>query len=223
MRARREVYLFVGPTMATSPRARALARNVRVRQPVKRADIERLVSRRPRPGVLAIVDGLFHDTLSVGHAELREAMRRGWEVWGLSSMGAIRAREMAPLGMRGFGHVYARFEAEGDFHDDEVALLHEPAPGYRAVSEPLVHLRVALDHLAARGIVGAKVARDVAAELKARWYGERTVRRLIESLARGSRIDRAAVEHELEEFDRFRVKAHDLERFLEERPWTESA
>src|SRR5579859_7788998 len=124
-----DVFLFVGPTMAASERARRLARRLRVRRPIKRAEVERLASRRQRPGVLAIVDGLFHDTLSVGHAEIREAIRNGWQAWGLSSMGAIRAREMSSLGMHGFGQVYARFEQEADFQDDEVALLHEPGPG----------------------------------------------------------------------------------------------
>ena len=69
-------------------------------------------------------------------------------MWGLSSMGAIRAREMAHLGMRGYGSVYAPFATEGDFQDDEVALLHEPNAPYRPVSEPLVHLREAVAHLA---------------------------------------------------------------------------
>ncbi|WP_425300876.1 TfuA-like protein, partial [Nocardia wallacei] len=33
--------------------------------------------------------------------EIREALEAGWSVWGLSSMGAIRAAEMRLLGMRG--------------------------------------------------------------------------------------------------------------------------
>ena len=99
-----------------------------MRPPVRRLDVAKLTATERRPGTLVIVDGLFHDTLAVGHAEIREAMRRGWRVWGLSSMGAIRAREMAPLGMKGFGRVFERFEAEADFQDDEVALLHEPRP-----------------------------------------------------------------------------------------------
>src|ERR1700730_15150065 len=108
MRARAAdcVVMFVGPTLATSPRARTLARSYALRRPVRRDDIARLVRGRRKPGVIVIVDGVFHDTLAVGHAEIREALVRGWRVWGLSSMGAIRAREMAHLGMRGFGRVF---------------------------------------------------------------------------------------------------------------------
>jgi hypothetical protein len=220
MRARspREVTLFVGPTAAALT-AKRLLRGVRRRPPVQRRDVSRLVARARAPGVLVIVDGVFHDTLSVGHAEIREALDRGWEVWGLASMGAIRAREMAPLGMKGFGEVFARFCEEGDFQDDEVALLHEPAPPWRAASEPLVHLRAAVDHLIARGIVRAADGREVVLELKSRWYGDRTVKDVVRALSPRAIGRLAAVERELSDFDRFRIKTKDLERFLLERPW----
>lgn len=219
-RADKNVVIFVGPTLAPSAVARDLARPFRLRPPVKRLDVTKLLAEGKKPGVLVIVDGVFHDTLAVGHAELRDALGAGWQVWGLSSMGAIRAREMAPLGMRGFGRVYELFAAEGDFQDDEVALLHEGTRPYRGVTEPLVHLRAAIDHLVARGIVGERDARAVVAELKSRWYGERTVRGTIELLGPHARGGAVAVREELREFGRFALKTVDLERFLEDRPWT---
>ncbi len=69
--------------------------------PVKRGDVEKLISER-EPGAMAIVDGLFQQCLSVGHAEIRSAVAAGWQVWGLSSMGAIRAYEMRNMGVRGY-------------------------------------------------------------------------------------------------------------------------
>jgi len=215
--------MFVGPTLATNARARALAKSLRLRRPIRRHDVEALVDAqkkaRKKPGVLVIVDGVFHNTLAVGHAEIRDALTAGWRVWGLSSMGAIRAREMMHLGMRGFGSVFDRFCGEDDFQDDEVALLHEPHAPYRPVSEPLVHLRAAIEHLVARKIVGAEDARAVVADLKARWYGERTVRRAVHALKRCARVEGGAVEREMRDFDRFRWKTIDLVRFLEERPF----
>lgn len=219
-RADKNVVIFVGPTLAPSARARDLARPFRLRPPVKRLDVTKLLAEGKKPGVLVIVDGVFHDTLAVGHAELRDALGAGWQVWGLSSMGAIRAREMAPLGMRGFGRVYDLFAAEGDFQDDEVALLHEGTAPYRGVTEPLVHLRAAIDHLVGRGIVEARDARAVVAELKSRWYGERTRRGTIEALAPFARGGVAAVREEFRGFKRFTLKTLDFERFLVERPWT---
>jgi hypothetical protein len=245
MRARRDapaaappVFLFAGPTLAASPVGRRLLRGsgVRVRPPVARGDVERLVerfaragrarrtSRRRHPGVIVVADGLFHDRLAVGHAELRGALRAGWRVWGLSSMGAIRAREMASLGMRGFGRVFERFAGEGDFQDDEVALLHGPAPEYRALSEPLVHLRAAAEHLASRGVLSAAAADEVIASLKGRWYGERTRRAALDAfVARaegGTKGAIALVRNELADFHRFELKTLDLEEFVQCRPWT---
>jgi hypothetical protein len=222
MRADARAVIFLGPTLATLPartRASCRASGFQIRRPVRRGDIDLLLASRRKPGLVVIVDGVFHDTLAVGHAEIREALERGWQVWGLSSMGAIRAREMAHLGMRGYGAVYAQFAAEGDFQDDEVALLHEPTAPYHPVSEPLVHLRAAATQLASHGVVTEEGARAAIDGLKARWYGERTVRRLAHALRPAARDGTTVLDRELRDFDRFRTKAIDLARFLEERPF----
>jgi hypothetical protein len=213
------VVVFVGPTMARSPRAAALTRRLKVRPPVRRQDIAKLVATGRAPGVIVIVDGVFHHTLAVGHGEICDALDARCRVWGLSSMGAIRAREMAHLGMRGFGWVFERFNVEDDFQDDEVAFLHEPTPPYRPVAEPVVHLRAAIDHLVARGIVRADDAAAVIADLKSVCYGDRTIRGTIEAFGVRARGGVLAVHEEFGNFQRFALKTLDLERFLEERPW----
>ncbi len=218
MRARADVVLFAGPTLAASARATTLARGIRVRPPVRRFDVAKLLDARPLPRTIVICDGVFHDALAVGHAELRAAIARGVQVWGLSSMGAIRAREMAPLGMRGFGRVFARFMEEGDFQDDEVALLHEGAPPYRALTEPLVHLRAAIAHVVGRGLVTEAAADDVLRDLKSRWYGDRTRRGAVEGLAVRAN-DAAQVREELRDFGRFAWKTQDLEDFVDGKVW----
>jgi hypothetical protein len=182
----------------------------------------RLILRRKRPGVVVVVDGLFHESLAVGHAELREALARGWQVWGVASMGAIRAREMRSLGMRGFGSVFERFLEEADFQDDEVALLHEPTAPYTPLTEPLVHLRAAAKHLVASGLLSDTAASAVLLDLKARWFGERTLKKATDALAQAAAEEGGAPERirtELRTFDRFQVKRHDLEAFLARRPW----
>ncbi len=217
--APKHLVMYAGPTLASSERARALVQEFDVRRPVRRRDVPELLASHPVPGVLVVVDGVFHDHLAVGHAELRDALGAGWKVWGLSSMGAIRAREMSPLGMRGFGAVYQRFVDEEDFQDDEVTLLHDTTAPYKGVTEPLVHLRVAVDHLVAQGIVAADEGASVIADLKSRWYGERTVRGMIEDFRQRDRARGDRVKTELADFQRFRVKTGDLERFLEGRVW----
>ena len=210
-------WLFVGPTMNGSASV-AKAAGVKLLPPVKRGDVERLVSTR-RPGVIAIVDGQFHQCLSVGHAEIRLALAKGWQVWGLSSMGAIRACEMKHLGMRGYGEVYDWFCRDEDFRDDEVALTHAPDPPYVALSEPLIHIRVWLQELVNQHLLSARQEKHLLNELMSMWYGDRTLSRaraLVLSVVPQRAV---AVDETLADFDRFRLKAHDLSNFLREQPW----
>jgi len=209
--------MFVGPTLNGS--ATLVERSgVKLLPPVKRGDIERLAATR-RPGVAAIVDGQFHQCLAVGHAEIRLAIAKGWQVWGLSSMGAIRACEMKHLGMRGYGEVYDWFCRDEEFRDDEVALTHAPNAPYVALSEPLIHIRVWLQELVKLRLLRAGQEKRLLRELMSMWYGDRT-------LAGARALVLAEVPHrarELDEtladFDRFRLKSHDLSDFLREQPW----
>ena len=209
--------MFVGPTLNGSSRL-AESSGIRVLPPVKRGDIDRLVSTR-RPGVAVIVDGQFHQSLSVGHAEIRSAIAQGWQVWGLSSMGAIRACEMKHMGMRGYGEVYEWFCRDAEFRDDEVALAHGEDAPYVALSEPLIHIRLWLDELVKTRLLKATQQRRLLKELMSMWYGDRTL-----SLARTMVLSMVPkrekeLDQSLADFDRFRVKSHDLSRFLSEQPW----
>lgn len=212
--------LFAGPTLHALPDPLSLVpADLRLKRPVRRGDVAAAV-RRLDPGVMVIVDGRFHQSLSVGHREIRKAIEAGWRIWGLSSMGAIRAREMRDLGMRGYGRVYDLFWSEDDFQDDEVALVHEPSPPYRVASEPLVHLRAAAAHLQSQGSLTAEAHDEIVADLKSRWYGERTLplfRKLVSDAVVAER--RGDVFKEMDSFDRFRWKSLDLKAFLEGDIW----
>jgi hypothetical protein len=218
-----DCFLFAGPSLSGIDRLDSLLTGVRILPPIQRGDLPRLLA-ESRPASIAIADGKFHQCLAVGHAEIREAIDRGVQVWGLSSMGAIRAAEMTSLGMRGYGEVFRRFSEAGrageDFQDDEVALLHDPEPPYRAGSEPLIHMRVALECWAAEGRIAVETAPAVAEALKSAWYGARSLASFATWLKRHAPAVSDWLPGELADFDRFRVKSRDLERFLVERPWS---
>lgn len=199
--------LYVGPTA----HGLQLPGGIDVRPPVRRGDLRDLV-RATGPGTVAIADGTFHAYPSVGHAEIREALDAGWTVWGLCSMGAIRAAEMHHLGMRGFGAVYERYAGCADFDDDEVALVHEEEAPFRPLSEPLIHIREFLLSLE------LPEHDRILESLKQRWYAERTLEALRELLREAGQPDRS-----LAGFDAFRLKRLDLVRFLAERPWERAA
>lgn len=189
-----------------------------LRPPARRGEIPALVRSRA-PGVLVLADGVFHQALAVGHAELRDAMHRGWDVWGVSSLGAIRACEMRHLGMRGYGAVYRQFVADPRFSDDEVALAHAPDPPYQAISEPLVHIRLALQALTDEGVISPARRRALLHRLKRLWYGDRTLGLLRSALLATDPGAGPAVREWLSEFPRYRVKSLDLQQLLEQRPW----
>ncbi|MCP2342597.1 TfuA-like protein [Actinomadura rupiterrae] len=227
-----ELVVFVGPSAhglvhdgpsAQGPEHAGLfPATVEVRPPVRRGGVAALLAEGREPGALAIVDGTFHSYPSVGHMEIRDALEAGWRVWGLSSMGAIRAAEMRHLGMTGFGAVYRRYAEDPDFDDDEVALLHGAAAPHAPLSEPLIHLRGWLAGLAARERISAASAEAVTAALKHRWYGERTLRLAKELLLRHSALAPADADAELAGIGAFRTKTDDLVRFMTAKPWREA-
>ncbi len=208
--------LYAGPSL--SPQSWDLIdhADIELRPPVQRGDIPALLEAGYR-GSLAIADGVFHQVVAVGHAELRVAMELGCQVYGLCSMGAIRAYEMRHLGMQGFGEVYEWFFKLEDFQDDELALYHFPEPDFRPITEPLVHFRACLtawkEHLDPKFWVPLEI---ILSEMKERFYGERDLNLFEKLLEEHLPTHQTAI---LNSFDQYRIKQKDLERFLGEKPW----
>lgn len=216
-----ELHLFAGPSMYGSAIRTQCDSAVRWLPPVKRGDIARICDGQKEPGVIAIADGTFHSYPSVSHEEIREAMELGWHIFGLCSMGAIRAAEMWHLGMIPFGKVASLYCAKPDTPDDEVCLLHESTPPYKHLSEPLVHIREFMSFAVSEGALAANQANDVLATLSNLWYGHRTLGAVEREML--ARMDAAempgSVEKALTAFDRFRLKQQDLLSFINLAPW----
>lgn len=213
-------FIFAGPSFYGQEWLVAKAQaETHVLPPVQRGDVESLVAAHPRPGVLILVDGYFQQCLAVGHAEIRAAVSAGWSVWGLSSLGAIRAYEMRDAGVKGYGQVYRCFYEHEDFRDDEVALIHEPEPPYRTFSEPLVHMRFSLRELVSAGLLTPTLEGRILETLMSMWFGSRTLCVLRSCLLELIPQHEATIEDLLANFQRFRVKCRDLSDFLSERPW----
>jgi len=180
--------------------------------PIQRGDLPHWLQQGFR-GNLIIADGLFGQTLAVGHAEIHEALEKECQVYGVSSMGAIRAYEMRHMGVMGVGQVYARFardEAE-DFQDDEVTLLHTTAPEYRALSEPLIHLRTCVDDFIAKRILSPEAGTKIIQQLKQMYFGDRTLH-IFQQLVAEYTTDN--ISNEMTLFENYRIKNSDLTTFL---------
>ncbi|MEU9631606.1 TfuA-like protein [Streptomyces luteogriseus] len=191
--------------------------DIETHPPARRGSIRKLIEETEQPGIIALADGTFHSYPAVGHREIGDAIESGWQVWGLCSMGAIRASEMTSVGMHGYGEVYQTFAGDPDFADDEVALVHGLEEPFLAVSEPLVHIRAYLRHLEMRGTLSPETTLQILGDFKSRWYADRTLPALARCLA-GHGYQGAVAD--MRTFGRFRTKTHDLESFLTDRPWT---
>jgi hypothetical protein len=166
------VVLFAGPSAQGVPLGLLQHRDIDLRPPVRRGDVDLLIQQQP-PAVAVLCDGVFKSAPAVSHAELCRALDVGWQIWGVSSIGAIRAHEMRTEGMRGYGWVHAQFSRHDDFTDDELCLLHLPQPPYEPITEALVNLRYALEtHGPALGI-GSAASASIIAELRPIWFGDR--------------------------------------------------
>ena len=132
--------LFTGPTLHPLEARRLL--DATVLPPIKRGDLAPVQGLDPGK-IIAIIDGEFYQSLAVSPKEILPFLERGVRVYGASSMGALRAVELARFGMIGVGRVFRLFRMGLLDSDDEVALTYCPW-SYEAMSQPLVNTRFAL-------------------------------------------------------------------------------
>jgi hypothetical protein len=166
--------IFVGPTAygLTGANAGALLKGTyRSLPPIVRGMLPEVLIKYPK-GRVIIVDGAFYHAFSVDHREILSAISAGREVLGLSSMGALRAVELAPVGMRGFGVVWDAIR-QFRLDDDEVMVLHDGDYPYRPVTVPLIEVRAALGSLWLAGLVDTSQVAAVIDILKRKWFGDR--------------------------------------------------
>ena len=168
------ITVFLGPSMPRDEANNILPDAV-FRPPAAQGDLMSCL-RLDRPQVVALIDGTFHQNLSVWHTELCFLLSRGVAVYGSSSMGAIRAVETEPFGTIGVGRVFEWYRDGLITADDEVALLHGPAEfEFRALSVPLVNIRASLDQAFGRGWIDTKVRERVIEIAQAIHYPDRQI------------------------------------------------
>lgn len=135
-------FIFLGPSLGRDRALQTRSSLIHL-PPVSAGDILSLMKYTPRR--IGIVDGYFGRRASVWHKEILFAIGSGCEVYGSSSMGALRAAELYRHGMVGIGTI---FECYRDGHlegDDEVAIAHAPKElGWTPTSIALVEVRFAL-------------------------------------------------------------------------------
>jgi len=162
---------FLGPSLPLAE-ARKILPGAEFRGPARQGDVLRAL--RVRPKVLALIDGVFESQPAVWHQELRVALSEGVHVLGASSMGALRAVELAPFGMEGVGEVFAAYRDGRLVDDAEVALLHADAEhDWRPLTVPLVNAVAAAEQAVRAGVITPKEGRALVAAARTVHYQDR--------------------------------------------------
>ena len=162
--------VYLGPSLSHAEAAGLLEADYR--PPIKRGDLPSHYE-----GTVVIIDGEFGQSLSVSPNEILSLLDRGTTVIGASSMGALRAAELYPFGMKGYGWIYEQYRSGRIIADDEVAIAYSPLD-LRPVTVPLVNVRYWLGELEAAGHLEAKVSRRMLASLRRVFYADRTAQRV---------------------------------------------
>lgn len=175
------VHVFIGPTLAAEDVRREI--DAVVSGPASFGDVYRAAC--ARPVAIAIVDGYFENVPAVWHKEILWAMSEGVHVFGASSMGALRAAELADFGMVGIGSVYDAFSSGELEDDDEVAVVHgSEAEGYRPLSDAMVNIRATLKAAVREHIIDPDNASAIVNIAKRDFfYAERTFTAVLRSAA----------------------------------------
>ena len=105
--------------------------------------------------VIGLVDGVFHQSLAVAPGEILDAMRAGLKVFGASSMGALRAAELAPHGMIGVGEIVGHIAQRRYFRDDFLAQAFSPDLT-KVVALPFIDFYFNVNRLVDRGQLTAR-------------------------------------------------------------------
>ncbi len=161
------------------------------RPPVRHGDVWRALAEKPR--AMVIIDGVFEQIPAVWHKEILEALAEGVHVFGAASMGALRAAELHPFGMRGVGRIFEAFRDGVWLDDDEVALMHGPAEaGYPNLSVPMANVRATLAAAEAEGVIDGAAHAALLAAAKRLFHADRTWARIEAAAADAPAAARAA-------------------------------
>ena len=140
------------------------------KRPIKRGDLGQALNENP--DIIGIIDGVFHQNSAVGHKEILKVIESGIEVYGASSMGALRASELDTLGMIGVGYVYEQYATGKVTSDDDVAVMLD-SESLEALSEPLINMDYVFTNAVAENIITPKEKDELIRIAKSTFYPKR--------------------------------------------------
>lgn len=174
------IVVTAGPTISAAD-IHAIISDAEVVAPISFGDAFRYGLRSG--DTLLIVDGLFFQSAAVRHKELLTLIDDGVRVVGSSSMGALRAAELHPFGMEGYGWVFEGYRDGVIEADDEVGMVHgDPEDGYPVFVDALVNIRQTVAHAVRSGVLSAAAGARIVETARRTTFTQRTWDRLLEAV-----------------------------------------
>jgi hypothetical protein len=219
-----DIVVFVGPCIPHEEVRVLLGDEIALRPPVRRGDFDRLP---PEVRVVGLIDGVFHQTEAVSPREILNAVRRGVRVIGSSSMGALRAADLAGFGMEGVGEIYEMYVDGRIVSDAEVALAFDPDT-LKAITEPLVNIRYMLARAESENVVTRSQSEALLSAATEVHFCERSVPMWLHEAEKNELLDKQVIER-LRRFlqdqgEELNLKKHDALRLIDrlKRTWEEA-
>ncbi|MDY0266345.1 MAG: TfuA-related McrA-glycine thioamidation protein [Methanimicrococcus sp.] len=180
-----KVIVFLGPSLDLET-ARPLLPFADFRPPAARGDMQKAAMEDP--DMICLIDGVFFEQCSVGHREILFALKKGIQVWGASSMGALRASETDTFGMVGFGKVYELYKTGIVESDDEVAVACDPFTN-EAITDAFVNIRETIQKAISDSVLNPDDGNLLLETAKEMYYPDRTYDFLIEKIKKTDAIN----------------------------------
>jgi len=174
------IFVFLGPTINLS-QAKNILPDAFYLPPVQCGDLLKILPLKPK--IIAIIDGYFEQVAAVWHKEILVCLEQGILVYGAASMGALRAAELAQFGMIGVGQIYQDYAQNILNDDDEVAIVHAPAPDYVLLTDAMVNVRATLALACQQKIITDLVRDELIKFIKNIFYRERSLFKAIEIIS----------------------------------------
>jgi hypothetical protein len=150
--------------------------------PVRRGDILRDIADGFH--VIGIIDGVFFQELAVSPSEILDALRFGIKVFGSSSIGALRAVELAPQGMVGVGEVYRYIDRAGIFLDDWLGQTFSEQKEEEPLSAAKIDFVLELDRLLEKKKIRPDAYARVLRELRKTHFSDWNARAFQENISK---------------------------------------
>jgi hypothetical protein len=172
-----KIVVFLGPTLSVAVARQHL--DAMYLTPAGNGDIVKAVIDHA-PSVIALIDGVFAQSPAVRHKEILWAMSRGVRVYGASSMGAVRAAELAAYGMCGYGMVFRWYRRTPLADDADVAVAMAPAQlGSFPLGDALIDIRLTLKRAVLDHIIERQLQVTLEQLARSIHYTERSFKKLI--------------------------------------------